>query len=80
MKSISKEAGTTNVYTNHCIKATTGTVLKKSGIAVHDIMAVTGHKNPTSLQSYVQGPDHVQRENMSNILALLLCLANLVLQ
>jgi hypothetical protein len=70
MKAISEEAGTSHIYTNHCIKATTGTVLKKAGFATQDIMCVTGHKNVASLNSYVAKPDTNERAVMSNALAI----------
>jgi hypothetical protein len=69
VKNICKDAGTSEEYTNHCIRATTTTVLKKAGVAVHDIMAVTGHRNVGSVQSYVQEPDTSERLAMSDILA-----------
>ena len=69
MKEISTAAKTSVTYTNHCLKATTGTVLKRAGVPVQDIMSVTGHKNPASLNSYCAGPDPGQRSNMSGILA-----------
>lgn len=69
MKRISSEADTATQYTNHCIKATTATVLKKAGLQPLDIMAVTGHKNVASLDSYAKGPDMNDRQKMSGILA-----------
>jgi hypothetical protein len=69
MKSISSDAGTSVTYTNHCVKATTGTVLKKAGFCNKDIMAVTGHKNVASLDSYIAEPDVDERAKMSMVLA-----------
>jgi hypothetical protein len=69
MKSISQEASTSVTYTNHCVKATTGTVLKKAGFSNKDIMAVTGHKNVASLDSYIADPDIEERASMSNVLS-----------
>ena len=69
LKNISKEAGSSTMYTNHSLKASTATVLKQAGIPTQDIMAVTGHKNIASLQSYAQGPTIEDRAKMSSILA-----------
>ena len=66
---ISEKAQTSLKYMNHCIKATTGTVLKKEGIAPKNIMAVTGHKNVASLDSYLAEPDTNETLAMSNILS-----------
>jgi hypothetical protein len=68
LKNISVDVGTTFQYTNHCVKATCGTVPKKAGLANKDIMAVTGHKNVTSLDSYIAEPDINERACMSAIL------------
>jgi hypothetical protein len=68
LKNISSEAGLAHSYTNHCVKATTGTVLKKAGLANRDIMAVTGHKNVASLDSYIADPYLNERAKMSSIL------------
>ena len=53
MKSISKKAGLTKVYTNHCVQATTVTVLNKSGVVPHQICHITGHKRVESLAPYI---------------------------
>ena len=68
VKNISKDAGLSHQYTNHCLKASTATILKRAGVESQDIMCVTGHKNVASLNSYAQGPSNAQRANMSNIL------------
>jgi hypothetical protein len=70
MKGISQDAGASRIYTNHSIKASTATVLKKAGYAPQDIMAVTGHRNVASLESYAQGPGQDDRAKMSNELAM----------
>jgi hypothetical protein len=68
MKQISLAAGSSTIYTNHSLKASTATVLKRAGIPATDIMAVTGHRNVASLNSYVQGPSADERAHMSAIL------------
>jgi hypothetical protein len=69
LKEISKEAGVSQIYTNHSIKASTATILKKSGFASQDVMAVTGHHNIQSLNSYASGPSMNDRAEMSKHLA-----------
>ena len=52
MKNISREAKLSKCYTNHLIRATAVTILDKSGFEARHIMAVSGHKNEASIQSY----------------------------
>jgi hypothetical protein len=68
MKTISKEAKLSEIYTNHCLRATTSTILSDAGIENRKICAVTGHKNETSLQSYIKQPSLHQRAQMCDIL------------
>eukprot|EP00117_Sycon_ciliatum_P039360 scpid88107/ scgid29110/ len=51
MESICEAAGVRK-YTNHCIRATAISQMKACGIEDRKICAVSGHKNPASLQSY----------------------------
>jgi hypothetical protein len=69
MRNISESAGSSQIYTNHSIKASTATVLKKAGVPSQDIMTVTGHKNIASLSSYAKGPNSDDRANMCKILS-----------
>jgi len=68
MKSMSVDAGLSVQYTNHCVRATTATVLAKSGIDSRDVISVTGHKHESSLKSYIKAPTMDQRHTMSEIL------------
>eukprot|EP00117_Sycon_ciliatum_P026295 scpid112350/ scgid21616/ len=43
MKSLSEKAGTSRIYTNHCLRATCVTVLQENGFSSNDITSVTGH-------------------------------------
>lgn len=52
MSQLSKEAGLSNRYTNHCIRATTCVQLDRAGYETQQIMAITGHKNEASVRSY----------------------------
>ena len=69
MKDMTKEAECSRPYTNHCLKASTATILKQAGFQAQDIMAVTGHRNVASLESYAQGPTIDDRARMSKELA-----------
>ena len=50
-------------------KQSTATVLKKSGVPVHDIMPMTGHRNVSSMSLYAEGPTLSDRAKMPSILA-----------
>lgn len=65
MARISKTAGLSKRYTNHCIKATVATGLKKAGVDLLSIMSVTGHRNVKSLDSYIEGPTDQDRRQLS---------------
>lgn len=53
---ISKAAGLSLTYTNHCVRATTAIVIAHSGVSSLGIMWLTGHRNEKSIQSYVNAP------------------------
>ena len=69
MKEIPKEARLSKLYTNHCVQATTITVLSNSSVANRHIMAISGHRSETSLQPYNSSPSQSQLRSCSNILA-----------
>ena len=52
MVTISKKAGLSKLYTNHCIRATCIRILDAEGFASRDICQVSGHNNEGSLASY----------------------------
>ena len=52
MKNLSRIAELSTEYTNHCIPATTITLLNDSGFESRHIVTVSGHKNQASLTSY----------------------------
>ena len=69
MPDISKAAGLSKVYTNHCLRATAVTVLANSGVDATDIIAVSGHKNVQSILPYRSNVSDSKRYAMSNVLA-----------
>lgn len=54
MKTISKEANLSKVYTNHSVRVTTISELFSQGFTVDQIQSVSGHKNPQSIQRYIR--------------------------
>jgi integrase len=52
MARMSKTAGLSYTYTNHCIRATCITILDDAGIEARHIMRVSGHRNESSIRSY----------------------------
>lgn len=69
MKEISQLASLSCTYTNHCIRATTCTILDRAGHKTHEIMAVTGHKNESSVRSYVNRLSIGQKQKLSESLS-----------
>ena len=57
-----RNAGCTNVYTNHCIRATCITSLDSAGFESRDIMTVSGHRSESSLKHYSKTSDSWKRE------------------
>ena len=69
MKNISIRLGLSKIYTNHSVRATTTTTLARAGLETRDIMKVTGHKNPLSVQSYNADLSEDQSRRISSILS-----------
>ena len=68
MNTISKEAGMSKMYTNHCLRATAATVLSHNNFESRDICSVTGHKSTESIKNYVPDPSDDYRYRMSEVL------------
>ena len=66
---MSKQAGIQPYLTNHCLRATSFTMLSDHDCEVCHIKAVTGHKSVSSIESYNQQPSLEQQERMSSILS-----------
>jgi hypothetical protein len=67
MSQITKDAGLSKNYTNHCLRATTVTLLDDAKQESRHIISVTDHKSTRSLRSYSRVSDAKKRE-MSGIL------------
>ena len=69
MKSMSVRAGIHPHLTNHCLRATSVTVLSDNNCETRHIKSVTGHKSDQSIESYNDRPSFDQERNMSNTLS-----------
>lgn len=69
MKNISKDAKLSQIYTNHCVPATTITLWTEAGLATRHIMMISGHKNEQSLKHYNSRPLTSQLKECSNVLS-----------
>ena len=69
MKTISEEARLSNIYTNHCVRATAITLWSNAGISNRHIMAISGHRSEQSLVSYNSRPSTSQLHNCSQVLS-----------
>ena len=69
MKSMSTSAGIAPYLTNHCVRATSVTVLSDHNIEVRHIKTVTGHKSDNSIESYCSRASFQQKGNMPSILS-----------
>ena len=67
MKVISQQAELSTTYTNHSIKATTITILNRSGFKARHIMSVSGHRNESRIKSYNK-TDESTKTNMAGSL------------
>ena len=56
------------VYINHSIRATMITKLDKSGYEAQHIMAVSGHRNESSIRSYSSNKLEREEENVTDII------------
>ena len=52
MADISKNAGCSQIYTAHCLRATAIQALNDAGFELRHIMYMSGHKNESSVRSY----------------------------
>ena len=69
MPTLSRKAGLSQVYTNHCVRASTVTALHTAGIEGQRICQLTKHKNESSLAHYVSGSSSAQKRECSEILS-----------
>ena len=69
MPKISKKAGLSQVYTAHCVRASTIPRLHQAGVEAKQICAITKHKNEQSLTSYIKDSSASKKRACSDILS-----------
>ena len=67
MKNISADAKLSVMYTNHCIRATSVTILDESGVEARHIMSVSGHRTESSIRSYARTSIGMKRKMSENL-------------
>ena len=72
MKDISSAAGLSRIFTNHSFRATAITLWANAGLTNREIMAISGHRNESSLQSYHNMPSAQQLRKCRNVLTVAL--------
>ena len=73
MKNMSKDANLSQVYTNHCTRATASKALSDAHVDRSDIIKITGHKDTRSLDTYIGGASSTKKRALSDTLAELTC-------
>lgn len=69
MKDISAAAELSKIYINHSVRASAITLWSQAGLSNRQIMAISGHRNETSLRSYNNQHSTSQLRQCSNVLA-----------
>ena len=69
MRTMSLKADINPPLTNHCVRATSVTILSDANVETRHIKCATGHKSDTSSESYSTKPSFQQKEKMSIILS-----------
>ena len=69
MKEISLGACLSQMYTNHCVRATAITLWSDAEVPSRHIMSISGHANEQSIASYNSRPSVKQLKKCSNILS-----------
>ena len=53
MRTLSKKAKLSKIYTNHCLRATSITELDRSGFKARLTMSISGHQSESRIRSYM---------------------------
>ena len=69
MQNISKKADLSQVYTAHCLRASTVTSLHLAGVQPKQICSITKHRNEQSLAPYIHDSSSAQKRSCSDILS-----------
>lgn len=67
MSNLSSKCNLSRRYTNHSIRVTLITILKEGGFSNTDISAITGHKNPMSVERYNRKRRDQDFESMAEV-------------
>jgi integrase len=67
LKTLSQELELSKMYTNHCLRATTITLLDENGFEARHIMSLSGHKSESSIRSYSRTDDAKKRRMSSTL-------------
>ena len=68
MKTISIDAGLSQLHTNHCIRASCITAPDDGGMEARHIMNVSGHKSETSIKRYSRNVSERKKHEMCTVL------------
>ena len=71
MKVISHQAELSKIYTNHSIRATTITILDRSGFEARHIMSVSGHRNESSINTYSKTDTNTKTNMAGSLMAVI---------
>ena len=69
MKNLSQKAKLSQIYTNHCIRATVVTNLDEEGFEARHIMVISSHKSENSIKSYSSKCPENKKKQMFDALA-----------
>ena len=69
MQTISRKAGLSTMYTNHCVRATTITSLFQACVDSKRICSITKHKNEATLSHYIASTTDEQKREASSVLS-----------
>ena len=69
MSTLSKKAGLSRSYTNHCLRATCITILDSRGFTSREICQASGHANEASIASYTGSVSDNRKQNISDALS-----------
>ena len=71
MKVISHQAELSTIYTNHSTRATTITILDRSGFEAGHIMSVSGHRNESSIKTYSKTDTNTKTNMAGSLMAVI---------
>lgn len=73
MKNMCKDAGLSQIYTNHCTRATASKLLSDAAFDRSDIIKITGHRDTRSLDTYISAASSSKKRALSSVLSSITC-------